>query len=57
MIAWAILSAMFYGALVVMTAMVPTTEAKSMPGPIAGAACIAAGGLVTLLGLGIGSLF
>lgn len=57
LIAWAALTALSYVLLVLMTAMVPTTERKSLPGLGAALICILLSAAIVFVSLGIFSLF
>lgn len=57
LIAWAALAALFYALTVLMTAMVPTTEAKSMPGIGAAIFCAALAAVIVFVVRGIWSIF
>ena len=57
LIAWAALAAFFYVLLVLLTAMVPTTEHKPLPGIGAVIACILVAAAFVFVVRGILSLF
>jgi peptidoglycan/LPS O-acetylase OafA/YrhL len=57
LIAWVALAALFYALLVVATAMVPTTESKSLPGIWAALACVLSAAAIVFVVRGVLSLF
>ncbi|MBF0679910.1 MAG: hypothetical protein IR164_13340 [Devosia sp.] len=57
LIAWAALTALFYVLLALMTAMVPTTERKSLPGILAALVCALLSAVIVFVARGVLSLF
>lgn len=57
LIAWAALAALFYALLVLMTALVPTTERKSLPGIGAALICVLLSAAIVFVVRGVWSLF